>query len=349
MQRDSNTLADVLFMFGTLHQGFVKHPQHSSEFTSLLEKRWKMQDQPLILLAFMLHPKHASTFRMMKMFNDKVSVISMTNYAILYYKKYIGDDFGQLADQVSKWYHDQLPSTLYYSRDHFRFWNTLSSMAKELSVLASKLLSFIVQTATCERLFSTFGNFVTKKRNRLSSENIHFLTHVKRKVNQLDDKEKFSEDANKKKKKRLIRATEYENIIECRNSSHDDSDDSDVVSVEGSTQSTNTLGENDDVNDDDDDAAPLENLVGEWTQAFDAFEEEQYGEQEENLSTLEIAQDVHDLKYSDESEFRANNPLPDWNDPNVKQEKLRKTRNTKIELATLFPATLVLSDLEFDS
>ncbi len=47
----------------------------------------------------------------------------------------------------------------------------------------------------------------------------------------------------KKRKKRLIRATEYEKVIEYRNSSHDDSDDSDVVIVEGSTQSTNKFGE----------------------------------------------------------------------------------------------------------
>ena len=94
-----------------------------------------MQEQPLILLAFMLHPKYVSTFRAMKMFDNRLSVLAMTNYAILYYKKY---DFGQLADQVNKWYHDQLPLTLYCYRDHFRFWNTLSSMVRELSVLASR-------------------------------------------------------------------------------------------------------------------------------------------------------------------------------------------------------------------
>ncbi len=47
---------------------------------------------------------------MMTRFDDKLSVFSMTNYAILYYKKYIADDFGQLPDQVNKWYHNQVPS-----------------------------------------------------------------------------------------------------------------------------------------------------------------------------------------------------------------------------------------------
>ncbi len=62
VQRISNTLADVLFMMGTLYQEFVKHPQHSSEFVSLLEKRLKNQEQPLMLLAFMLHPSTRQNF-----------------------------------------------------------------------------------------------------------------------------------------------------------------------------------------------------------------------------------------------------------------------------------------------
>ena len=94
MQRDSNTLADVLFMLGSLHQEFENYPLYCSEFVSLLEKRWKQQEQPLLLLAFMLHPKYPTTFRVMARFDGKLSVLSMTNYAILYYKKFIADDFG---------------------------------------------------------------------------------------------------------------------------------------------------------------------------------------------------------------------------------------------------------------
>ncbi len=154
----------------------------------------------------------------------------------------------------------------------------------------------------------------------------------------------------KKKRKRLIEASEYEKIFERRNNSNDESDDNSVEFVEEPSENSNTHGENNNVNnDDDDDAAPVENLISEWTQAFNALEEVGDDEEEEDLSPLQIAQDVHDLKYSDGSEFRDKNPLPNWNDPNVKQEKLRKTRNTKIDLATLFPGSLVLSDIELDS
>ena len=42
------------------------------------------------------HPRflYASTFRVMARFDGKLSALSMTNYAILYYKKFIADDFG---------------------------------------------------------------------------------------------------------------------------------------------------------------------------------------------------------------------------------------------------------------
>ena len=134
---------------------------------------------------------------------------------------------------------------MYYSSDHYRFWNTMWSMTKEFSYLASKILSFIVQSATCERLFSTFGNFMTKKRNRLSSKKMHFLTQVKRKVNKLIYyvcfyftnfcyctrliilmiKSNWVKWKKKKKSKRLIKASEYEKIFERRNNSNDENDD----------------------------------------------------------------------------------------------------------------------------
>jgi hypothetical protein len=39
MQRDFNTLADVINMFGIVHQSFGKISQ-STELQGLLEKRW---------------------------------------------------------------------------------------------------------------------------------------------------------------------------------------------------------------------------------------------------------------------------------------------------------------------
>ena len=44
MQRISNSLADVLNMFGLLYQAFAKASQHADELKELLVKRWEQQE-----------------------------------------------------------------------------------------------------------------------------------------------------------------------------------------------------------------------------------------------------------------------------------------------------------------
>ena len=58
MQRDCSTLADVLNMFGLLYQSFGES-HHANELRGLVEKRWKQEEQPFFLIAFMFHPKYA--------------------------------------------------------------------------------------------------------------------------------------------------------------------------------------------------------------------------------------------------------------------------------------------------
>jgi hypothetical protein len=59
MQGDFNTLADIINMFGIVHQSFGKISQ-CMELQGLLEKRWSQQEQPIFFLAFMLHPNYSS-------------------------------------------------------------------------------------------------------------------------------------------------------------------------------------------------------------------------------------------------------------------------------------------------
>jgi hypothetical protein len=70
MQRDFNTLADVINMFGIVYQSFGKKSQRS-ELQGLLEKRWSQQEQPIFFLAFMLHHKYKVLFQSMARFETK--------------------------------------------------------------------------------------------------------------------------------------------------------------------------------------------------------------------------------------------------------------------------------------
>ena len=97
---------------------------------------------------------------------------------------------------------------LYLNSDCFQFWNFARSVLPNLSSLATKLFSFAVQSATCERLFSSFGNLITKQRNSLSSESAHYLTQVKHNVKIMEESMESNRTKNKKKKKIVIDPTE---------------------------------------------------------------------------------------------------------------------------------------------
>ena len=89
MQRHKNTLADVTYMFGSLFQWFSQHETYSEQLVEMLEKRWREQEHPLLLLSFMCHPKYMETFSLISKKSNKLDLLHMSHYAILYYKKFI--------------------------------------------------------------------------------------------------------------------------------------------------------------------------------------------------------------------------------------------------------------------
>jgi hypothetical protein len=80
MQHDFNTLADVINMFGIVYQSFGKISQRT-ELQGLLEKRWSQQEQPIVFLAFMLHPKYTVLFRSMACFETNLSFNKIVQYS----------------------------------------------------------------------------------------------------------------------------------------------------------------------------------------------------------------------------------------------------------------------------
>ena len=167
MQHDRSTLADVLNMFGLLYQSFQKSC-HSTKLLSLLEKRWKQQEQPIFLLASFFDPKYVGMFRTMSRFKRNLDITSTIQYCLVYYKKFVvdltGAEFNQMSKEVNDWYNDHVKAaTLQVSFTPTEFWKALQGRLPLLSRLALFVLSIVVQTATCERLFSTFGHFATKK------------------------------------------------------------------------------------------------------------------------------------------------------------------------------------------
>jgi hypothetical protein len=82
MQRDCNSLADALNMFGMIYHSFGKTAYHC-ELHTVLENKWNQQEQPLFFLAFFLHPKYAGIFRRMALFESKLSVKRVVQHSLL--------------------------------------------------------------------------------------------------------------------------------------------------------------------------------------------------------------------------------------------------------------------------
>lgn len=339
MQRDCNTLADVLNMFGLLYQSFGKAPR-AMELQSLLEKRWEQQEQPLFVLAFMFHPKYVSLFRSMSRFDGKLAIAKILQYCTLYYKKFIGDltedEANQLCVEINDWYQDAISDAMFLKcLTPIQFWNGLKANYPFVARLAIFILTIVVQTATCERLFSAFGLFATKKRNKLHSKKVHYLAQVKRSVATEGEKKQNRDSTTRS---RLISSAELPRI-DTREHEESEESDSDFEVVYA-----------DNVDDEEADDTEETNVAEQWDSVFNELERIDEEEYVESLHFLDRAADkrlmteVLNLEYSDGADHRQCYPYPDNNDTNFPQYKLKGIRAVKFSLEALFPERIEALD-----
>jgi len=80
LQRDDTTLVDAVLSYLNIYIGFDKSV-YRHRLVDDIEKRWSSVEQPLAMLAFVLHPKTALTKH-----------AALCNIAVLYWHKLICDD-----------------------------------------------------------------------------------------------------------------------------------------------------------------------------------------------------------------------------------------------------------------
>lgn len=344
MQRDCNTLADVLNMFGLLYQSFEKS-HHANELQRLIEKRWNQQEQPLFLIAFMFHPKYANIFRGMVRFESKLDLGKVLQYCVLYYKKYIGNlaegETNKFSEEVNDWYRDAVPEAQFLkSLSPIHFWIALKRSCPYSSRLAIFVLSIVVQTATCERLFSTFGNFATKKRNKLHSEKVHNLAQVKRAVAVMDEKTYNNRSITQI---RILSSTELPRIdTEEQNVDAGVDEDNEVIQLSDMELEGDS--------DREDDTAEDSIIVEDWDTVFhelDRIDEEEYIESLyviDKAVTHQMMTEVLQSQYSEGAQHRESHPYPNYNDTSYPQERLKGIRRVKFLLENLFPLSIEALD-----
>jgi len=69
-------------------------------------------------------------------------------------------------------------SLLELEKTPLNYWSFLSDSVPELSQVATKLFSICVNSASCERLFSSMGFLHTKRRNKLNVSKLFIFYNI---------------------------------------------------------------------------------------------------------------------------------------------------------------------------
>eukprot|EP00918_Siedleckia_nematoides_P044823 GHVU01098046.1.p1 GENE.GHVU01098046.1~~GHVU01098046.1.p1 ORF type:complete len:220 (+),score=24.47 GHVU01098046.1:391-1050(+) len=159
LQRQNGSLGDVVYVYGR----FRADMGHRSQLAAQVDKRWLGTEQPLLLLVCSLDKKYVEDFRVRCRNSNSVSGIRLSQLAVFYYTRFIGDDSQCLGTRFWKWWEGNLPEEKLYKSE--RFWKVMLDHPKlemrKLTRLAQLLCSFPSHTVDCGRLFSDYGNVKT--------------------------------------------------------------------------------------------------------------------------------------------------------------------------------------------
>ncbi len=99
LQRDQNTMANVVMNYGAIFLAFYNHPENAL-LMPCIDNHWHDCEQPLFIVALFLHPRHRSTFKKIVDETPLTSLGWLWKFVIFYYTRFIGEDIGQLRDEV---------------------------------------------------------------------------------------------------------------------------------------------------------------------------------------------------------------------------------------------------------
>ncbi|GMF46130.1 unnamed protein product [Phytophthora fragariaefolia] len=221
LQRDENTVADVVISFRDIYRGFHQHLVRHDNLVSCIENRWSQCEQLLLMLGFALHPVYVDTARGLP--DTPISGTgSLCKIAVYYYRRLFSTEkIGEIRRDMLNWMKGRFThlTASEFPRCPWQYWECVASENPSSAVpkLAIRLISIAVNTATCERLFSELGLIHTPKRNRMAaSKTLDFHTVAKH-VRQREHKNAV--ESNNPKKKLLISPVEREIIFDTANAS----------------------------------------------------------------------------------------------------------------------------------
>jgi hypothetical protein len=108
----------------------------------------------------------------------------LADTAVFYYKKFFPKHSSEGLLMVVVAFVDNddalgLPLDSHAAGDWLQYWRYLERRLPQLAQLATRILSVVCQSASCERLFKDFAMVHTKARNRMSKSTTEAITRVK--------------------------------------------------------------------------------------------------------------------------------------------------------------------------
>ncbi|CAB4395903.1 unnamed protein product [Rhizophagus irregularis] len=113
----------------------------------------------------------------------KLSHINLNKWVQYYYIKWFGNNSTSMVQELlaykENFFPFNEPSLLELEQTPLDYWSFLSDSVPELSQIATKLFSICVNSASCERLFSTMGFLHTKRRNKLHYSKVLWMAQIR--------------------------------------------------------------------------------------------------------------------------------------------------------------------------
>jgi hypothetical protein len=183
LQKEFAQLHEVVHCFGYLFKIFNNYhnQQFGQRMVKMIEKRWRSWEQPLLLLALILHPKYKLT-----KFDDEISrtlLRSLNKWLIYYYICWAGKNPKTILSELEDYYNGKFPYSdqVYnqFNNDILKFWKSCNRYNNELPFVAMYIFGICINSASVERLFSCMGFFHTKARNRTNYEKVLAMSQLR--------------------------------------------------------------------------------------------------------------------------------------------------------------------------
>ena len=239
MQRRVNNMGHVLLVLLNLTRHVQEYCGKDSatakDMLKDIERRWATTENHLFFLCFAFHPAFRHVAQQMVKNSlmlrgswtnsrNPLTTVRLSHAAKSYYEKfdlfYSSSEEGRekelanVAKHVTRYLKTPTFMSLPYTEgeDPYDRWDYFKDEETEVAVLAQFLLDAPVQSADVERLFKTFSEYLTDKRNRLKTDALFGSACVKDALKRKYPEDMVGKDGEEKRhsKNRFVNPTEYQ-------------------------------------------------------------------------------------------------------------------------------------------